>query len=86
MAKNKIPENMNLDEASEFWDEHSFLDYGDVREMHFSVDLRKNRNYIDIKEDLAKQIRAIAHQKGTSSRVLINQWLKEKVDSEQNSK
>jgi len=66
-------QNMTLDEASEFWDEHSFLDYEDVREVHFSVDLRKNRNYIDIREDLAKQIRAIAHQKGTSSRVLINQ-------------
>ena len=86
MEKNKIPENMTLDEASEFWDENSFLDYDDVREVHFSVDLRKNRNYIDIKEDLAKQIRAIAHQKGTSSRVLINQWLKEKVESEQSSK
>jgi len=39
---------MTLDEASEFWDEHSFLDYEDVREAHFSVDLRKNRNYIDV--------------------------------------
>jgi hypothetical protein len=86
MAKDKIPENMTLDEASEFWDENSFLDYDDVQEVHFSVDLRKNRNYIDIKEDLAKQIRAIAHQKRTSSRVLINQWLKEKVESEQSSK
>ena len=85
MAKDKIPENMTLDEASDFWDEHSFLDYDDVREVHFSVDLRKNRNYIDIKEDLAKQIRAIALQKGISSRVLINQWLKEKVESEQHS-
>jgi len=40
MVKNKIPENMTLDEASEFWDEHSFLDYDDVQEVHFSVDLR----------------------------------------------
>lgn len=86
MAKDKVPENMTLDEASEFWDEHSFLDYEDIREVHFSVDLRKNRNYVDIKEDLAKQIRAIAHQKGTSTRILINQWLKEKVESEQHSK
>jgi len=86
MEKDRIPENMTLDEASDFWDENSFLDYDDVQEVHFSVDLRKNRNYIDIKEDLAKQIRAIAHQKGTSSRVLINQWLKEKVESEQSSK
>lgn len=86
MAKDKIPENMTLDEAAEFWDQHSFLDYDDVQEIHFSVDLRKNRNYIDLREDLAKQIRMIAHQKGISPRVLVNQWLREKVAAEQHSK
>jgi hypothetical protein len=86
MAKNKIPENMTLDEAAEFWDEHSFLDYEDVQEVHFSVDLRKNRNYVDLNEDLAKQIRIIARRKGTSSRTLVNQWLKEKVAAEQHPK
>jgi hypothetical protein len=86
MAKNKIPENMTLDEAVEFWDEHSFLDYEDVQEVHFSVDLRKNRNYVDLNEDLAKQIRIIARRKGTSSRTLVNQWLKEKVAAEQHPK
>ena len=83
MTKDKVPENMTLDEAAEFWDEHSFLNYDDVEEVPFSVDLRRNRNYIDLKEDLAKQIRTIAHQKGTSSRVLVNQWLREKVAAEQ---
>ena len=63
---------MTLNEASDFWDEHSFLDYDDIEEVHFSVDLRKNRNYIDIEEDLAKQIRKIARQKGISSRVLVH--------------
>ena len=82
MKKDKVPENMTLDEASKFWDEHSFLDYEDIQEVHFSVDLRKNRNYIDIKDDLAKQIRAIAYQKGISSRILINQWLSEKLEED----
>ena len=85
MAKNKIPENMTLNEASEFWDEHSFLDHDFVQEVQFSVDLRRNRNYIDLREDLAKKIRMIAHQKGTSSRTLVNQWLREKVAAEQHS-
>jgi len=62
MARDKIPENMTLDEAAEFWDEHSPLDYDDVQEVHFSVDLRKNRNYVDLNDPLAKQIRMIAHQ------------------------
>ena len=86
MSRDKIPENMTLDEAAEFWDEHSFLDYEDVQEAHFSVDLRRNRNYVDPNEDLAKQIRIIARQKGTSSRTLVNQWLREKVAAEQHPK
>ncbi len=83
MVKDKIPENMTLDEAAEFWDGHSFLDYNDIEEVHFSVDLRRNKNYIDIREDLAKQIRKIANEKGISSRALINQWLGEKIAAEQ---
>jgi len=86
MAKDRIPENMTLDEAAEFWDEHGALDYDDVQDVHFSVDLRKNRNYIDLSDPLAKQIRMIAHQQGVSSRVLVNRWLSEKVAAEQNTK
>lgn len=78
-VKNEVSENMTLDEAAEFWDKHSFLDYNDIKEVHFSVDLRRNRNYIDIKEDLAKQVRLIARQKGISPRSLVNQWLREKI-------
>jgi predicted DNA binding CopG/RHH family protein len=83
MVENEIPENMTLDEAAEFWDEHSFLDYDDIEKVPFSVDLRKNRIYIDIEEDLVKQIRKIARQKGISSRTLVNKWLGEKVATEQ---
>ena len=83
MAKDKVPENMTLDKAAEFWDKHSFLDYDDVKEVRFSVDLRKNKNYIIIKDELAKQIRVIARRKGTSSSDLVNQWIKEKVTIEQ---
>lgn len=82
MTKDKVPENMTLDEAADFWDKHSFLDYDDIQEVHFSVDLRKNRNYVSINEDLAKRIWMIARQKGVSPHVLVNQWLKEKIVSE----
>lgn len=88
IAKNKInevPKHMTLNEAAEFWEAHSFLDYEDIEEVHFSVDLRRNRNYIDIKEDLAKQIRLMARQKRISPRSLVNQWLREKIVTEQNN-
>ena len=79
MVKGKRLKNMTLDEAAEFWDEHSPFDYEDFQEVHFSVDLRKNRNYVDLNDPLAKQIRMIAHQRGVSARVLVNKWLREKV-------
>lgn len=82
MARNKVPENMTLEEAAEFWDKHSFLDYDDVKEVQFSVDLRKNKNYVVIKDDLAKQVRIMARQRGMSPSDLINQWIKEKVTTE----
>ena len=79
MAEDKLPDDMILSEAADFWDEHSFLDFEDVEEARFSVDLRRNRNYVDINEELARKIRRIARQRGVSSRVLVNQWLKERV-------
>lgn len=85
MPKSKIPENMTLEEAAEFWDEHSAVDYDDVQEVHFSVDLRKNSNYVDLSDPLAKQIRMIAHERGVSPRVLVNRWLREKLAAEQHS-
>ena len=85
MPKDKIPENLTLEKAAEFWDKHSALDYDDVQEVHFSVDLRKNRNYVDLSDPLAKEIRMIAHERGVSPRVLVNRWLREKVAAEQRS-
>ena len=85
MPEDMMPENLTLEQAAEFWDEHSALDYNDVREVHFSVDLRKNRNYVDISDPLAKEIRMIAHERGVSPRVLVNRWLREKVAAEQRS-
>ena len=75
----QVPDDMTLDEASQFWDEHNFLDYEDVEEVLFSVVLRKNRNFFDIDADLAKRIRRIARQQGVSGSQLVNQWLRERL-------
>ena len=39
MPEDEIPQNLTLEEAAEFWDEHSALDYDDVQAAHFAVDL-----------------------------------------------
>ncbi len=75
----QVPDDMTLEEASQFWDEHNFLDDEDVEEVQFSVVLRKNRNFFDIDADVAKHLRMIARQQGVSGSQLVNQWLRERL-------
>jgi hypothetical protein len=77
--KREAPSNMTLDEASKFWDEHSFVDYDDVHEAHFEVHLKKTKHYFAVEKDLAKQIHSLALQRGISAETLVNLWLKSKL-------
>jgi hypothetical protein len=77
--KGSVPANMRLREASNFWDEHSFLDYDDVAEVNFDINLKEEKHYFAIEKDLAKQIRQAANQRGISAEALVNLWLKSKL-------
>lgn len=62
----KVPENMTVEEAAEFWEEHSFLDYDDIKEVHFSVDLRETNMTIEkpVKARRVTEENGIEVQKG----------------------
>ena len=77
--KPNLPENMTLKEASEFWDEHSFLDDDDIQEVNFEVNLKKEIHYFAVEKELAKKIREIAQRRGVSAETLVNLWLKSKL-------
>ena len=84
MSKNKkrtqvVPDKMTLKEASEFWNEHSFLDYADVQEVHFDVNLKREIHYFAVEKDLAKEIHEIAQRRGVAPETLVNLWLKSKL-------
>lgn len=36
----EIPKNMTIMEASDFWDKHSLLDYEDVKDAKFEIDIQ----------------------------------------------
>lgn len=55
-SKTELPENMTLREASEFWDKHSFLEFDDIEEAHFKVDLKGEKHYFAVEKELAKMI------------------------------
>lgn len=75
----EIPQNMTLIEASDFWDEHSFLDYEGVKEVEFEVDIQSRKHIFTLEADLAHKVIAEAKLRGVSSETLLNLWVQEKV-------
>ena len=75
-SKTELPENITLREASEFWDEHSFLEFDDVEE----VDLKGEKHYFAVEKDIARMIHQVAQKRGVSSETLVNLWLTSKLD------
>jgi hypothetical protein len=79
-SKAELPENMTMREASEFWDEHSFLEFDDVEEVDFEVDLKGEKHYFAVEKDIARMIHQVAQKRGVSSETLVNLWLTSKLD------
>jgi hypothetical protein len=83
MGKNKNKE-MSIMDASDFWDEHDFGEFDDVKMVHdirFSLGKKK---YIGIDGDLYSVIKNRAKKLNKSEDVLINEWLSEKARSQTN--
>ena len=86
MSENKkqrdpIPESFaNIEEAAEFWDNHSTADYDDLmRDVHFDVNIQRRTFLVPIEGQLAKEIMEIAKQEGLGLETLVNLWLQEKL-------
>ena len=86
MAKHKkqvdpIPDHFNsLEEAGEFWDEHSLADYWDqTKEVHFDVEIEEEPRYIILERRLAKKINEWAKKEKVSPEILVNLWVAEKI-------
>jgi len=86
MAKNRkhvepIPEHFDsIEEAGEFWDEHSLADYWDqTKEVHFDVEIGEEPRYIILERKLAKKINEWAKKEKVTPEVLVNLWVSEKI-------
>jgi len=79
MGKNKDIKDMTIYEASDFWDEHDFGEFDDVKEVdgvQFSLEKKK---YVGIDSDLYAIIKEKAKTLNKSEDALINEWLSEKA-------
>ena len=87
MAENKIqhqdpiPEEFDsLEKFWAFWDSHSTADYEDqLEDIEASFNIRSEKIYCLIAQDIVKDIRKEAKRQGISTETLVNAWLKEKI-------
>ncbi len=80
MLRNSNFDDISIYEASDFWDEHDFGEFDDVKEIREVKFSYKKKRYIGIDSDLYAQIKARAKMLRKPEEALINEWLSEKAD------
>jgi CopG antitoxin of type II toxin-antitoxin system len=85
----KIPTFRTVEEAADFWDTHSPLDYLDElepAEVAFAPDaFRKHRERsreltVKLPESTIRTLRALARAQGTRPTTLIRRWIMERLN------
>jgi len=76
-----LPEQFSsAEEAGEFWDTHSGVDYEEhMTEAHFEVELKRRAHDVRVTDNLLREVRKIARHRGVATETLVNLWLQEKV-------
>jgi hypothetical protein len=74
------PGHLSILEASDFWDEHSLLDFPDVKEVK-DADLLIEREvyYCPLSRGLLNRLQERARAEGVSTETLVNLYLQEKL-------
>ena len=73
-----LPEDMTIEEASEFWDTHSVADYpSHVVQLEYTPEGRMT--FVAIANDLLAQLEKRAKERGVSIETLVNLWVQEKL-------
>lgn len=73
-----MPDNMTIEEASEFWDTHSVADYPS-RVVQFEFKPEGRTTFVAIADELLVQLQKRAKKSGISIETLINLWIQEKL-------
>jgi len=70
---------MSVEEASEYWDEHDFSQFPDVREVNDITFQISRKKYVAVDYQLYKEIQKKAKLLHKAENDLIHDWLREKV-------
>ncbi|MDP2972078.1 MAG: CopG family antitoxin [Deltaproteobacteria bacterium] len=79
MKRSKKTGDVSLYQASEFWDEHDFTEFEDIKEVKGVRFALKKKKYIAVDMMLYKKIKQRAKRLRKTEDTLVREWLKEKV-------
>jgi hypothetical protein len=76
----KLPNLKSLDELVDFFDTHDLGEYlNQMPEVQFDVDIKKRIHLFALDNEIADELTKIAKLRHISSEMLINTWLKDKI-------
>ncbi|MFH1966134.1 MAG: CopG family antitoxin [Acidobacteriota bacterium] len=82
MEKDKRLNFKTYEEAAAWFDTHDMADYVDLMQpVDFSFDLRKNRDWVELEKDIARNVRELAKKQRIPTRRLVNELLRERLET-----
>ena len=82
MVKDKGLIFKTYEEAADWFDTHDMSDYENrMQPVDFQFDLRKNRNWVELEGEIARNVRQLAKKQRIPTRRLINELLKERLET-----
>jgi len=82
MGKDRKLDFGTYEEAAEWFDTHDMADYENLMQpVDFSFDLRKNRDWVELENDIARNVRELAKRQKIPTRRLVNELLRESLTS-----
>jgi len=78
MGKDKKLSFETYEEATEWFDTHDMADCEALMQpVDFEFDLRKNRDWVELESDIARNVRELAKRQNIPTRKLVNQLVRE---------
>ncbi len=82
MGKNKELDFETYEDAADWFDSHDMADYVQLMQpVDFKFDLRKNRDWVELENDIARDLRKQAKRQNIPTRKLVNELLREGLSS-----
>ncbi len=82
MTKDKHLHFETYEEADEWFDSHDMADYEDqLIPVHIDFDVKGSHDWVEIDKEIARHVRELAQKQHVSTRTLVNEFLREKIES-----